>query len=220
MKEMYCVYMHIFPNDKVYIGITSTNPLKRWKNGFGYKGQPYLFNAIIKYGWDNIEHKILHTDLSKNEAEEKEIELIAEYQSTNKDYGYNIDNGGNSTGKHSEQTRKKISESEKGKHITREQIEKRKNTIKEKYPNGLKLSEEMKSKTSKRMIGNTYNKGIQRNKRYIEKISIKIICIETGEVFNSIIEASRKKNINKSNLHYAVCGNRKTAGGFHWKRVD
>ena len=41
MRE-YSVYKHTFPNGKVYIGITKQNPLKRWRNGTGYKGQPDL----------------------------------------------------------------------------------------------------------------------------------------------------------------------------------
>lgn len=33
---MYSVYKHTCPNNKVYIGITSRKPEKRWKNGYGY----------------------------------------------------------------------------------------------------------------------------------------------------------------------------------------
>lgn len=94
---MYCVYKHTFPNNKVYIGITSLNPLRRWKqNGMGYKGQRFVFNAILKYGWDNIKHEILYSNLTKEEACQKEIELIAEYKSNNRKYGYNISIGGES----------------------------------------------------------------------------------------------------------------------------
>ena len=49
-------------------------------------------------------------------AEQKEIELISEYQSSNPIYGYNVENGGNATGKLSEETKEKISNSLKGKH--------------------------------------------------------------------------------------------------------
>ena len=220
MNETYYVYIHIFPNKKVYIGITSTDPIKRWKNGYGYRGQPYLFNAIQKYGWDKIQHKILYSNLSKHNAEQKEIELIRIYRSTDKRYGYNIGNGGMSRGKHSEETIRKISASEKGKIISKEQIEKRKNTMMERYPNGFKFDETTRLLRSQRMMGNKYSKGGSRNTQYIEKISIRVICVETNETFKSVMDASRKMNINHSNLYYAVIGNRKTAGGYHWKRVD
>ena len=35
--RFYCVYKHVFPDGKVYIGNTSRMPLNRWH--FGYKGQ-------------------------------------------------------------------------------------------------------------------------------------------------------------------------------------
>jgi hypothetical protein len=108
----YCIYKHIFPNNKVYIGITSVNPIKRWCNR--YKEQPFMHNAIVKYGWDNIRHEILFTDLCKEEAEQKEVELIKQFMSNNKEFGYNIANGGMHFGKHSAQTKKLIGEKGRG----------------------------------------------------------------------------------------------------------
>lgn len=114
-KTGYYVYMHKNKsNGKVYIGITSQKPEQRWRNGTNYYGNKYFNRSIHKYGWDGFEHIILYKNLTKEEAEMKEIELIKEYNSTNRDYGYNIENGGNSTGKHSEETKRKISESQKG----------------------------------------------------------------------------------------------------------
>ena len=46
----FCVYMHISPNNKRYIGLTSRKPEHRWNNGKGYKGNSYFTNAINKYG--------------------------------------------------------------------------------------------------------------------------------------------------------------------------
>lgn len=94
MKDSYEVYIHKFPNSKVYIGI-SNNSKRRWgKNGYGYRRHPYLYNAILKYGWNNIEHSILFTNLSHKEAAKKEQELIALYKSNEHDNGYNLTNGG------------------------------------------------------------------------------------------------------------------------------
>lgn len=114
--KRYTVYMHITPNGKRYVGITSLEPVKRWCNGMGYKTQPLFFRAITKYGWHNIEHKVLYTDLTKERAIEIEIQLIAEYDSTNPQNGYNCTIGGEGANgvRLSEVTRKKISESHKG----------------------------------------------------------------------------------------------------------
>ena len=88
--------MHINKlNGKVYIGITRRKKVKdRWQNGNGYKAQVQFYNAIKKYGWDGFYHKVLYRGLSKEEASEKEKELIAKYDSTNPLYGYNYDKGG------------------------------------------------------------------------------------------------------------------------------
>lgn len=99
MKNNYKVYAHIFPNGKKYVGLTKQDPAVRWgKEGKGYKGQPFLYNAIYKYGWNNIEHRILFTNLTKEEAEEKEKEFISKWKTTNSAYGYNILNGGGAPG--------------------------------------------------------------------------------------------------------------------------
>ena len=93
-ENKYCVYKHTAPNGKVYIGITCQNPLRRWNNGKGYAENSYFSNAIVKYGWDNIKHEILFDNLTKEEACQKEIDLIAEHKSNIADYGYNISSGG------------------------------------------------------------------------------------------------------------------------------
>lgn len=95
------VYKHTFPDGKVYIGITSQDPKRRWSNGHGYLGKSdgkyhnaLVANAIIQYGWLNISHEIVACGLSKSEANKMEIELIAQYKSNESDFGYNITNGG------------------------------------------------------------------------------------------------------------------------------
>jgi len=107
----YKVYMHKnIVNNKVYIGITSIDPKRRWEGGSGYKYNPYFYNAIKKYGWDNFEHIILDDNLSKDEAEKLEIELISHYKSSVRKFGYNIALGGFTNGKHSDETKSKMSE--------------------------------------------------------------------------------------------------------------
>lgn len=112
MKK-FIVYEHLFPNGKRYFGITCKTPEKRWQNGTGYdkNHQPVIYNAIQKYGWDNIQHLILFSDLSLEEACEKEKELIAEYKTNCSRYGdlygYNMTDGGEGTIGHSSSERVK-----------------------------------------------------------------------------------------------------------------
>ena len=97
MQKMFTVYKHTFPNNKVYIGITSKkNVYRRWSHGNGYKTQSFMWKAIQKYGWENVKHEIIAKNLSKKDACTLEIQLIAQYQSNNSKYGYNVYVGGNS----------------------------------------------------------------------------------------------------------------------------
>lgn len=93
-ENIWCVYKHTTPSGKVYIGITSQKPERRWRNGHGYGNCVAFWNAIQKYGWDNIKHEILENNLSNEDACEKEKLYIEQYQSTNPKYGYNITSGG------------------------------------------------------------------------------------------------------------------------------
>ena len=88
----FCIYKHTFPDGCVYIGQTN-NTQKRWRDGHGYKGQPKIFYAIIKYGWVNITHEILVDGLSKEEADRAEELYIEKYNSVNE--GYNTNAGYN-----------------------------------------------------------------------------------------------------------------------------
>lgn len=64
-----------------------------------------------------------------------------------------------------------------------------------------------------RWITKSENTSIANHER--PKYSKKVICVETSEIYNSIKEANRKNNTTKVG---EVCnGNRKTAGGYHWK---
>lgn len=76
--DTYCVYLHTFPNGMKYVGITEFGncPNQRWSNGFGYMYHKEMFSAIVKYGWDNIKHEVLHSNLSRDEALRIESELI------------------------------------------------------------------------------------------------------------------------------------------------
>ena len=90
-EKNYCVYEHIFPNGKKYIGITC-DVEKRWRNGKGYEIQPKIARAINKYGWENVTHNIIIDGISKEQAETLERYLIAELKTI--DHGYNTSTGG------------------------------------------------------------------------------------------------------------------------------
>ena len=81
MQDTWCVYRHISPSNKVYIGITGRKPELRWGH-----------NAILKYGRDNIKHEILTDSASKEEACILEQMLISHYKRSG--VSCNITDGG------------------------------------------------------------------------------------------------------------------------------
>lgn len=88
----YFVYIHTCPNGKKYVGLTTTTLNHRWLGGAGYSSQ-YFSRAIKKYGWDSIEHEVYEVD-TKEEMSYLERYLIAYYNTTNPNNGYNIHPGG------------------------------------------------------------------------------------------------------------------------------
>lgn len=112
--DNYSVYKHTTPSGKVYIGITSKPVEKRWLNGRGYRRNEHFWNAIQKYGWDNIEHTVLASGLSKEEASEVEKMYISLFRSHEIKHGYNLTEGGETGIVHTMESRRKLSESRKG----------------------------------------------------------------------------------------------------------
>lgn len=51
------------------------------------------------------------------------------------------------------------------------------------------------------------------------KISKKVLCVETGEIFNSTQEAADWAGLKVSSLYSYFNRKNKTAGGYHWQRV-
>lgn len=223
----YTVYKHTAPNGKAYIGITvQKNPKRRWQHGLGYRTQTLFFRAILKYGWDNFKHEILFSGLTKEEAEREEIRLIKELHTTDRRYGYNIDNGGNCFGTHSEETKRKISEAQKG--------EKNHAWGKPSPRRGTKASPEAILKNRLSHLGHPswckgkkmteeQKKNMQGKKRSDEtkkKLSLikskRVICNETQVIYASCKEAAEKLGINRGSISNVACGKTKTAGGYTW----
>ena len=210
--DNYKVYIHIFPNNKVYIGMTCQEPKERWKRGKAYKENRHLYNAINKYGWDNIEHKILFDNLEKEDAELKEINLIKEYKANDNQYGYNIEYGGCHNGKTSEQTRRKISMANKGKHNSPA------TEFKKGQPgNGIVITEEMKKKISEKNKGKHASVKTEFKKGHKSFSAKKVLCIETNTVYNTIKEAGEDTSTMACHISEVCKNKRKSAGGLHWK---
>ena len=209
----YEVYAHIFPNNKVYIGITSYGAKNRWHGGYGYKKQQMMWRAIQKYGWDNIEHKVLFDGLTEDEAKQKEIELIALYKSDQREYGYNIRHGGDICAgyKLSNETRNKMSEAKKGcknwiygKHMPKNVRDK----LSESHM-GIKHSEESIKRGALKRIG--ANNGIARK---VDRFTVDGEFIKT---YDSLADGGRDTNTRPQDIYNCCIGRQNKTHGNIWR---
>ena len=243
----YSVYIHKNKlNGKVYIGQTSQKPEKRWDNGKGYETSPKFFNAILKYGWNNFEHTILYTNLSLEEANQIEQDLIQKYKSNQDEFGYNITSGGKNF-KHSEETKQKIGQSN---HIALQGnrwSEEQRQLISKMFSGegnpfyGKKHSEESKQKISESRKGKCSGEehflyGRHHNEETKQKISEsrknkggkRVKCINTGETFETMMDAARWCGLTTACSIGQVCNKKRKTAGKHpitlekliWEFVD
>lgn len=211
-ENNYSVYMHKNKiNGKIYIGITCQQPIKRrWRNGNCYKNCSKFFRAIEKYGWNNFEHIILLENLSKKQAENKEIEFIKKYNSIKE--GYNILKGGNLSNKDiifTQEHKEKIGIANKGE----------KNGMFGKTHNK-KVKNIISKKTKKQWLNEEYRKKMKTIVKYKNNRFSKVICLETGEIFFSIAEAGRKYNLQPQNISKCCRNERNKCGNLHWRYYE
>lgn len=174
-ERNYCVYVHTSPSGKKYVGQTCRDVWRRWgRNGNGYmykraNGEyihPIFARAITKYGWDNFIHEVVKDSLTKEEADNLEKILIEELNTMNPDFGYNCKEGG-SHGRLSEESRKKIGDSNRGR-IPSEDTRKKMSDARKKRV----CSEETKRKMSESQKGEkSYWYGKHRDESTKKKLS-------------------------------------------------
>lgn len=124
-KRNWIIYMYTFPNGKRYIGKTSTSLKDRQGgvNWVGYSHCTVLMKAVKKYGVENIKQEILFEDEMTDEYSSRLEQICILLFKTNcrcfknPQYGYNTTDGGEGTvgHHHTEESKKKMSQSKKGK---------------------------------------------------------------------------------------------------------
>lgn len=199
--RLYCVYVHTNKaNGKKYVGITSQNVTRRWRNGNGYYENEHFYRAIQKYGWDGFTHEVVKAGLPKSEACALECQLIAMYKSNQGEYGYNASTGGENPAqgvKHSDETKRKMSEAHKGIVFTAERC--------------VHMSEAAKKRGNGRkgMLGEKCSKaGI------IEQIDL--ITGQVVATFYGYAEMKRKTGFEPTPVRRVVRGTQRQAYGYRW----
>lgn len=231
--------------------------MNNYKNSFLKRDDQRIYRAFKKYRLENFSYFLLEVfpiGTEKAVLLEREKFWISFYQTTDKDIGYNIcpcgfDNTGIKRSlewkkmmsekmkgkppaflgrKHTDLTRKKISEAKKGKRLS---IETRKKMSLAKSANPPMLGK-IQSKETRRKISESKkgeNHPMFRKTIPWFKYGEKILQIDkkTGKVirdWSSSYEAARNlfegRSVDPSSIREVVLGKRKSAHGFFWRKCD
>ena len=226
----------------VYIGQTTRNLNKRiWEYKSAYNRNifynQHLLNAFNKYGWSSFEFSIVDTAIDLDELNAKEIEYIKQYNSNNKEFGYNIELGGKNAIPDTE-TLEKMSRSHTGivqndiwisrriakagsddaKKYGKEKTEEEKLNLSinsPKYWLGKERDDETKLKISKTKKENGLS---AKQKEIICKTVYKIDNLTKNiiSVFESTTHASKIENVNQSTVS-RWCAKNKIIDGVLWR---
>lgn len=194
------IYKITNPKGKIYIGQTIDFERRVYQyQKLNCKEQPKLYNSFKKYGIENHVFELIQ-ECTMNNLTILERFYQEMFKSTENDnLNCFLVTTKDKTGKHTEETKRKISESNKGRKFTAEHIAKLPQN--QKGYKGKKRSEETKLKQS-------LNNGKARKVYQYTKDNQFI------KEWRNVSEAEREYNIN--NISGVALGKLKTCGGFKW----
>lgn len=230
---MAIVYQHrrLDTLDVFYVGIG-----KDKRRAYSKKARnPHWHNVVEKLGYIV---EILYKGVSWEAACEIEKKYIKHYG--RKDLGLgplvNMTDGGEGTINVSDETRKKLSESQKGKKVNEETRKKigEKNKLKNK---GKQHSQETRKKMSEKHKGKQFSeetrkklsdsqkgkKNFMFGKKPVNTKKVAQLDKDTNiiiKIWDSTPDASKELKIERRNICYVCNGKGKTAGGFKWKYYE
>lgn len=229
-------------NGKVYIGQTINNPKNRLNDHKSMlrrnaHDNSYLQNAWNKHSEKNFEFKVINK-YPISQLDEIEISLISKYNNLGK--CYNLESGGNTLKQLHKDTKIKLSEVITEKWKDEEYIHKMKESLMKKvicintgviYDSVVEVSKLTGIKDRNiyqgiRNQGNVmgidgkyyqfahYREGKVYKLKTVKKDSRpkKVVCVNTGEIFESTREASKATNAQQSKISLCCNGKRNFAG--------
>lgn len=224
----YYIYKHTNKeNGKCYIGQTKNIKWRWYPNN--YKTCTKFYRAILKYGWDNFTHEVVKI-CDETNVDYWESYYIKEFDSIKN--GYNLDSGGCKNKVQSEETIRKKVEHLKGRKIIGHSAWNKGIKLNDEYRKklslahkgqnlGSKMSEEQKEKIRQSNLGKKRTQETKKNLSisHLGKESyhkVKIINLDTGEIFESLTQAGKRYNLNIKNISANIRKKTKSCGGYHW----
>lgn len=219
-------------NGKKYIGQDSNNNPAYLGSG------KYLLAALKKYGKQNFQKELLQNCLSQQDLDESEAYWIDYFNAHKSDLFYNIASDAYNWGKrfvkgqtahnkgkkHSEETRKRLSESHKGIRQSRETKQKRVDKLRGRKRADWEI-EKIKLSNPSRFRGQKHR---EESKKLISgvnsKVARKIVQLDLKgnfiKQFDCISDATRFINKKAGFLWSVLAGVSKTSYGFKWMYLE
>lgn len=240
---IYCISNVI--DDKKYIGQTTEGFYSRYlrhnnllKNNIHFN--VHLQRAYNKYGSDNFEMSVVEICNDESKIAQLEEKWISEFRS--KYECYNTLSGGPTMKttnnpfygkKHTTESKKKMSEARTGKYTGElNNFYGADHSGKNNGFFGHKHTEESRKKMSKTKAKMYVGKGNpfygkhhtqearEKMKNNRKNAARKVMCIETGIVYDSIKIAAKETNTCARSISAVCCGKRNKANGLHWKHMS
>lgn len=192
-------------NGKIYIGQTTRTLDERISEHKRHR-QCIVGRAFSKYGEENLLVEVIDYATNIDELNAKEIKWI-EFYNCIIPYGYNQCVGGKNTigFHHREESKRKMSELKKQSYLG----------IGNPFF-GKTHSDEQRAKW-KEERKTTHKEYMQKaQKASIESIKVKVINLDTNEVFNSIKEAAESCGTKSTHISRVCRGGRFHTGGYRW----
>ena len=211
-------------NNKLYFGQTTCETFdERYHGGLLKTHNQHLKRSFEKYGIENFEiNKMFDVACSQDELDKLEDMYICLYDTLNPKFGYNKRRGG-SHGKHTEETKRKISKKNKNRKRTQQQREKISSSMKGRY-----VSEETRQKMSEAQKGENHpfygKKHTDETKKKMSETRNKKVSQFTLDghfikEYDSLSQAASETGINIATISLCCNGKTKTGSGFIWKRL-
>ncbi|AGE51432.1 GIY-YIG catalytic domain-containing endonuclease [Paramecium bursaria Chlorella virus CviKI] len=224
------IYILISPNTKKYVGQTLRDINIRFKEHKTTSCCIAISRAIQKYGWENIKKQYFEW-VDDWDLDYIEMILVEELE-TLSPKGYNLREGGGARGKLSEETKKKIGDSRRGKELSEETKTKISDSHRGKHlseetktkisdsQRGTKLSEETKRRIGIKQRGKKTSEETKRKMRISNKNSKQVYQYKLDgtfiQSFSSCSEAARYLEKRPNGISKCAIGNSKYAYGFVW----
>lgn len=211
-------------NGRRYIG-QSVDVDGRWSKHRSALNRHCHDNRYLQYDWDEYGPDVFDFYVVEycdaNRLDDRERYYIRVCKTSNRYYGYNLQLGGKDHGYPSEETKKKISESNKVAYQNSDLRKQRSDDALKQWSNP-----EIKSKImgqNNGMYGRHHTEEARQKIRQAatgrvspKRLMIPVLCVELNRAFSCAAEAAKEFNVQSSGILGVCRGTRKTIGGYHW----